>query len=36
MNMHAPGAWRPQPDPGRPDNLWTFLNMVREALTNDA
>jgi hypothetical protein len=34
--MHAPGAWRPDPaDHRRPDNLWTFLNMVREALTND-
>jgi hypothetical protein len=36
MDMRAPGAWRPRPDPGQPDNLWTFLNMVREALTNDA
>jgi len=35
MDMAAPGAWRPQADPSRPDNLWTFLNMVRESLTND-
>ena len=35
MDMQTPGAWRPQADHRRPDNLWTFLNMVREALTND-
>jgi len=31
----ADGAWRPQADHTKPDNLWTFLNMVRESLTND-
>lgn len=35
MNMNAPGAWQPRADPHQPDNIWTFLNMVREALTND-
>ena len=35
MDMQVAGAWRPQADPGQPDNLWTFLNMVREALSND-
>lgn len=35
MNMQAPGAWSPKADPGQPDNIWTFLAMVREALTND-
>jgi hypothetical protein len=35
MDMQSPGAWRPQADHCQPDNLWTFLNMVREALTND-
>ena len=35
MDMAAPGAWRPQADHRQPDNLWTYLNMVREALTND-
>lgn len=29
------GAWKPQADYMKPDNLWTFLNMVRESLTND-
>ena len=29
------GGWRPSADPLKPDNLWTFLNMVREALTTD-
>ena len=32
----ASGCWRPQADHTKPDNLWTFLNMVRESLTNDA
>jgi hypothetical protein len=31
----APGGWRPSPDYRQPDNLWTFLAMVRETLTND-
>ena len=35
MDMSAPGAWQPQPDHRKPDNLWAYLNMVREALTND-
>jgi hypothetical protein len=35
MNMDAAGAWKPQPDHRKPDNLWTYLNMVREVLTND-
>ncbi len=35
MNMNAAGAWSPKADPSQPDNLWTFLNMVREVLTND-
>lgn len=30
-------AWQPQTDNyTKPDNLWTFLNMVREALTSDS
>lgn len=29
------GGWSPNAnDPNEPDNLWTFLNMVREALTD--
>lgn len=35
MDMSAPGAWKPHDDPRRPDNLWTYLNMVRESLSND-
>jgi hypothetical protein len=35
MDMRAPGAWKPKVDHRQPDNLWTFLTMVREALTND-
>jgi len=35
MNMNAPGAWQPQADHQQPHKIWTFLNMVREALTND-
>jgi len=31
----AAGAWQPQADHTKPDNMWTFLNMVRESLTND-
>lgn len=30
------GGWRPSADYRQPDNLWTFLNMVRESLTNDS
>ena len=29
------GGWHPSADYRQPDNLWTFLNMVRESLTND-
>lgn len=29
------GGWQPSPDYRDADNLWTFLNMVRESLTND-
>jgi hypothetical protein len=29
------GGWQPSADYRQPDNLWTFLNMVRESLTND-
>lgn len=29
------GGWKPAADPAESDNLWTFLNLVREALTND-
>ena len=35
LDMRAAGAWNPQADPRRPDNLWTYLNMIRETLTND-
>lgn len=36
LDMTARGAWRPMADHRQPDNLWTFLNMVRETLTNDS
>lgn len=36
MDMTKPGAWKPQADHRQSDNLWTFLNMVREVLTNDS
>ncbi len=29
------GGWKPSADFRQPDNLWTFLNMARESLTND-
>jgi hypothetical protein len=29
------GGWRASADYRQPDNLWTFLNLVRESLTND-
>jgi hypothetical protein len=35
MDMNSPGAWNPKADWQQPDNLWTYLTMVREALTND-
>ncbi|MFH1287140.1 MAG: E2/UBC family protein [bacterium] len=31
----ANGAWEPQVNYTKPDNLWTYLNMIRESLTND-
>ena len=33
--QNGPGGWQPSADHRQPDNLWTFLNMVRESLTND-
>ena len=35
MNKGSQGGWQPSADYRQPDNLWTFLNMVRESLTND-
>lgn len=35
MSMGVAGAWHPQADCCQPDNLWTYLNMVREVLSND-
>jgi hypothetical protein len=35
MTVDAAGAWHPQANHRRSDNLWTFLNMVREVLSND-
>ena len=32
----GPGAWNPSPDYRQSDNLWTFLTLVRDCLTNDA
>jgi len=31
----GPGGWRPSTDCRTGDNLWTFLTLVREALTNE-
>jgi hypothetical protein len=33
--VQVAGGWRPSADPAGPDNLFTFLNMAREALTTD-
>ncbi len=33
--QNGAGGWQPSGDYRQPDNLWTFLNMVRESLTND-
>jgi hypothetical protein len=33
--VQGSGGWRPSNDPDTPDNLFTFLNMAREALTTD-
>jgi hypothetical protein len=35
MKNDSQGGWNPSADHTKPDNLWTFLNMVRESLTND-
>jgi hypothetical protein len=35
LEQDSAGGWRPGPDYRKPDNLWTFLAMVRESLTND-
>ena len=35
MGTGSQGGWRPSADYRQPDNLFTFLNMVRESLTND-
>jgi len=32
--MQESGGWKPGADPEAPDNLFTYLNVVREALTN--
>jgi Prokaryotic E2 family E len=34
--VQGAGGWQPSSDPAYPDNLFTFLNMVREALSTDA
>ena len=33
--VQGTGGWQPSSDPEYPDNLYTFLNMAREALTAD-
>jgi hypothetical protein len=35
LEQNSAGGWQPGPDYRKPDNLWTFLSMVRESLTND-
>jgi hypothetical protein len=35
IDTDSQGGWQAVPDYTKPDNLWTFLNMVRESLTND-
>ena len=35
MKSDSQGGWHASADHTKPDNLWTFLNMVRESLTND-
>jgi hypothetical protein len=32
---NGPGGWRPSSDYRRSDNLWTFLSLIRDCLTND-
>ena len=34
-NLQTAGGWQPADDPTASDNLWTFLNLCREALTVD-
>jgi hypothetical protein len=31
----GPGGWKPSTDYRKPDNLWSLLALIREALTND-
>jgi hypothetical protein len=33
--VEGAGGWQPAADPSAPDNLFTFLNMAREALTTN-
>jgi hypothetical protein len=33
--QNGSGGWKPSPDHRKPDNLWTFLTLIRECLTND-
>jgi hypothetical protein len=33
--VQGAGGWKPSADPTSADNLYTFLNMAREALTTD-
>ncbi len=35
MNTDSQGGWNPSADCTKSDNLWTFLSMLRESLTND-
>jgi hypothetical protein len=35
LEQNSAGGWKPGPDYRKPDNLRTFLAMVRESLTND-
>jgi hypothetical protein len=35
MQNDSQGGWHASADHSKPDNLWTFLNMLRESLTND-
>ncbi len=35
MAENSAGGWSPSPDYREADNLWNFLAMVRESLTND-
>jgi len=35
MQTNSAGGWKADADYRKPDNLWTFLTMARESLTND-